>query len=226
MHSRSEIQTLGLVSASVWLIVSFTSVRALPHLKLGTCLWVFLCFRLDSSTLTHSKLMNMFRFKAAVWWYHFICSFIIRNKSFPIGFLHNYYFPMIYVFLNIGICWDASINPSKLQILLFPVWQWVNSELFCLMQLGKKKKIVLSKGTSKNLVKSAFVSPVWCSPKRSLKNGFVSSTSCKREVFCSCADIFIRFSLSTSLPRRTPSSKYSSIVHHSAFALFGGNLCL
>jgi len=33
MHSRSEIQTLDLAPASVQLIVSFTSVRALLHLK-------------------------------------------------------------------------------------------------------------------------------------------------------------------------------------------------
>lgn len=172
--------------------------------------------------------MNMFCFKAAFLWSHFICSFLIRNKSFHVGFLHNYNLPMIYVLLNTGTCWDASINPSKLQTFLFPIWQCVNSELLCLMLLGKrkkKKKIALSKGTSKNLV-TVFVSPVWCFPKRSLKNGFVTGTSCKREIFCSCAVVFIRFSLSTSLPRRTPSSKYTGIVHHSAFALFGGNLCL
>jgi len=54
---------------------------------------------------------------------HFICSVIVRDKLFPIGFPHNYYLPMKYVFLSTGICCDASIKPSKLQTFLFPVGQ-------------------------------------------------------------------------------------------------------
>lgn len=137
--------------------------------------------RLDSSTQAHSKLVNMFHFKDAASWSHCIWLVLLSSETIIPYWLFLQLLSSYDICLSqYNICWHASINSCKLQTLLFPVWQWTNSELFCLMQLGKKNSI-LSKGTSKNLV-TVLVSPMWYFAKRSLKMGLYC-TQAAREKF-------------------------------------------
>lgn len=118
-------------------------------------------FRLDSSTLMHSKLVNTFHLKAAAWWFHCISSFILSwetNHSllpFPTAIIFLYY-----MFLPIR----GSVEKLALtQVSCRHLCPQFDNELIlnnCLMQSKSQNQnqSILFKGTSEHcFVQGQFV---------------------------------------------------------------------